>query len=188
MVRDWHPGVPVGNDVHQQSDTVNPGTRENPTREHLLLTVLGKDPTPARYTLGEREIESRLAPLALFELLPEEDRPDRMLALCTPEAKQDSWPLLEDALDARCPIEAAEVPSGDGQSDNHVLGEPSFERRQDKACRVPARPTKGMPCRDALLQEHGYLVPRFLAEDLGTGLDAVLDEVLRALASRRPSS
>ena len=38
--------------------------------------------------------------------------------------------------------------------------------------------------KDALLQEHGYLVLRFLAEDLGTRLDAVLDEVLRALAGR----
>ena len=38
--------------------------------------------------------------------------------------------------------------------------------------------------KDALLQEHGYMVLRFLAEDLGTRLDAVLDEVLRALAGR----
>ena len=38
--------------------------------------------------------------------------------------------------------------------------------------------------KDALLQEHGYLVLRFLAEDLGTRLEAVLDEVLRALARR----
>ena len=38
--------------------------------------------------------------------------------------------------------------------------------------------------KDALLQEHGYLVLRFLAEDLGTRLDAVLDQVLRALAGR----
>ena len=44
--------------------------------------------------------------------------------------------------------------------------------------------------KDALLQEHGYLVLRFLAEDLGTRLDAVLDEVLRALAgrTRRPGA
>ena len=42
--------------------------------------------------------------------------------------------------------------------------------------------------KDALLQEHGYLVLRFLAEDLGTGLDAVLDEVSRALARRMPRS
>ena len=44
--------------------------------------------------------------------------------------------------------------------------------------------------KDALLQAHGYLVLRFLAEDLGTRLDAVLDEVLRALAgrARRPGA
>ena len=38
--------------------------------------------------------------------------------------------------------------------------------------------------KDAMLQEHGYLVLRFLAEDLGTRLDAVLDDILRALARR----
>ncbi len=36
--------------------------------------------------------------------------------------------------------------------------------------------------KDALLQEHGYVVLRFLAEDLGPRLDSVLDEILRALA------
>ena len=39
--------------------------------------------------------------------------------------------------------------------------------------------------KDALLQENGYLVLRFLAEDLGSRLDEVLDEILRALARRR---
>ncbi len=38
--------------------------------------------------------------------------------------------------------------------------------------------------KDALLQENGYLVLRFLAEDLGTRLDAVFDQVERALAHR----
>ena len=38
--------------------------------------------------------------------------------------------------------------------------------------------------KDALLQENGYLVLRFLAEDLGTRLNDVLDEILRALANR----
>ena len=38
--------------------------------------------------------------------------------------------------------------------------------------------------KDALLQESGYLVLRFLAEDLGMRLDDVLDEILRALANR----
>ena len=39
--------------------------------------------------------------------------------------------------------------------------------------------------KDALLQEHGYLVLRFLAEDVGKRLDYVLDGILRALSHRR---
>jgi very-short-patch-repair endonuclease len=38
--------------------------------------------------------------------------------------------------------------------------------------------------KDALLQQHGYLVLRFLAEDAGKQLDHVLDAVLAALANR----
>jgi very-short-patch-repair endonuclease len=37
-----------------------------------------------------------------------------------------------------------------------------------------------------LLQENGYLVLRFLAEDLAKELDAVLDGILRSLSTRRP--
>lgn len=42
--------------------------------------------------------------------------------------------------------------------------------------------------KDTLLQENGYLVLRFLAEDVGKRLDEVLNAILRALAhrSRRP--
>jgi very-short-patch-repair endonuclease len=36
--------------------------------------------------------------------------------------------------------------------------------------------------KDALLQENGYLVLRFLAEDMGKYLDQVLDAILRALS------
>ena len=38
--------------------------------------------------------------------------------------------------------------------------------------------------KDALLQEHGYFVLRFLAEDVGKRLDNVLDAILRILALR----
>lgn len=38
--------------------------------------------------------------------------------------------------------------------------------------------------KDAMLQSHGYLVLRFLADDLGKELDAVLDTVLRMMAWR----
>ncbi len=39
--------------------------------------------------------------------------------------------------------------------------------------------------KDLLLQENGYIVLRFLAEDVGKELDTVLDAILRTLASRR---
>jgi hypothetical protein len=35
--------------------------------------------------------------------------------------------------------------------------------------------------KDMLLQQHGYFVLRFLAEDVGKQLDTVLDAILRAL-------
>ncbi len=38
--------------------------------------------------------------------------------------------------------------------------------------------------KDQLLQEHGYLVLRFLAEDVGKELDMVLDAILRSLSNR----
>ncbi len=38
--------------------------------------------------------------------------------------------------------------------------------------------------KDLLLQESGYFVLRFLAEDLGKSLDSVLDTILRTLAHR----
>ena len=39
--------------------------------------------------------------------------------------------------------------------------------------------------KDALLQENGYLVLRFLAEDVGERLDEILDAILRAIENRR---
>ena len=39
--------------------------------------------------------------------------------------------------------------------------------------------------KDLLLQENGYFVLRFLAEDVGKHLDAVLDAILRSMSHRR---
>jgi very-short-patch-repair endonuclease len=39
--------------------------------------------------------------------------------------------------------------------------------------------------KDQLLQENGYFVLRFLAEDVGKHLDLVLDTIQRAMFSRR---
>lgn len=60
--------------------------------------MLGTNPRPARYTLSGSQADAPLAPLALVKLLPEDRKPCRILALCTSEAKEQSWPLLEEGL------------------------------------------------------------------------------------------
>ena len=87
-----------------------------PKTEHVLLTVLGNSPQQTLYSFNEREWEAKVAPIALFQLLPEHERPDRVLALCTPEAKQVSWPLLEEGLGQLCQTEAVDVSGADTQA------------------------------------------------------------------------
>ncbi len=100
------------------SSSVTSSAGDDPALEHVLLTVLGKNPKSARYALGDREAEAKLAPVALFNLLWPTKRPDRVLALCcTREAKRDSWPLLYDALGDRCQVVLVEVSGGDTQED-----------------------------------------------------------------------
>lgn len=50
------------------------------TREHVLLTVLSTNPDSAHYNVDARDTEAQVAPAAL-ELLPEAERPARMVAL-----------------------------------------------------------------------------------------------------------
>ena len=100
--------------------------REHPAREHVLLTVLGVRPQTASYVLGVRHAEARLAPVALLDLLSPADRPDRVVAVCTPEAKRESWPILEAALRGRYPVERIDVASGMAQADvDSYLGQVS---------------------------------------------------------------
>ncbi len=89
------------------------GAPDETVRDHVLLTVLGTAPHAARYRLGDREVEQPLAPLALYDLLAQPDRPGRVAALCTPEAQRDSWPALETALDGRCRTELVRVCGGE---------------------------------------------------------------------------
>lgn len=88
-------------------------------REHVLLTVLGTTPRPACYTLEDRRVEAALAPLALVELLDE--RPDRVLAICTSAAEAASLPLLREGLQDRIPVATVPVPDGLAQEDISVF-------------------------------------------------------------------
>jgi very-short-patch-repair endonuclease len=74
----------------------------------------------------------------------------------------DGWGRMEvDLLCAESKI-AIELDGGPH------LGDPDAYRRDRR--------------KDALLQENGYLVLRFLAEDVGKYLDQVLEAILRALS------
>ena len=88
-----------------------------PAHKHMLLTVLGTNKSLVRYVLEDREAESQLAPIALLDLLPQAERPDRVAALCTPEAKHETWPLLESALRGKCHLERIDVAGGTTHED-----------------------------------------------------------------------
>jgi len=66
--------------------------------EVILVTVLGTNPQPACYTLNGRNVEANLASLALLQLLPEKDIPSQILALCTADAKEKSYRILEQSI------------------------------------------------------------------------------------------
>ncbi len=89
-------------------------------RGHVLLTVLGKRKVRTIYALEHRRFLATLAPVALIELLPEASRPERLVAICTPEAAVATWPILVEELDHRnkeCESERIDVPSGSDQAD-----------------------------------------------------------------------
>ncbi|MHB8898036.1 MAG: TOTE conflict system archaeo-eukaryotic primase domain-containing protein [Thermoguttaceae bacterium] len=77
----------------------------------------------------------------------------------------DGWGNME--VDLLCQDARLAVELDGGQH----LGSPDAYRRDRR--------------KDALLQEHGYFVLRFLVADIGTNLDGVLDTILRALTHRR---
>ena len=77
----------------------------------------------------------------------------------------DSWGHME--VDLPCSDARVAIELDGGQ---HLASAEAYRRDRRK---------------DAFLQEHGYFVLRFLAEDVGQHLDAVLDAILRALAHRR---
>ena len=111
----------MGNDIpgNSANSQLPQSTNQAPGgEEHLLLTVLGTNPRQTRYVLDNQEpVEAKLAPVALLNLLPHADTPDRVMAICTPEAQESSWPLLESALAGRCQADLVPVSSGDGEDD-----------------------------------------------------------------------
>lgn len=74
---------------------------------HTLVTVLGTEAKSVVYRLGGVSVDAQLAPLALLKVIPEEERPEEIVAFCTPEAMEKSLPTLRDT--AGVPVRAVEI-------------------------------------------------------------------------------
>jgi len=83
----------------------------------VLLTALGIQANPARYRLGEREHEARLAPIALVRLAPEP--PSVVLAVCTAKAREKTLDVLRMEL-AELPVEVRPIDVPDGVSIDEI--------------------------------------------------------------------
>jgi len=81
------------------------------SREHVLLTILGINPRSAVYGLGDVHREANLSTLALLELLEQTDRPSRVLAICTSEAREQTWEILQRGLARDIHADPVEVPN-----------------------------------------------------------------------------
>jgi CRISPR-associated DxTHG motif protein len=60
--------------------------------------------------MADRVYSAKLSPIALFNLLPEEERFHKVVALCTNDALNDTFPILNDGLPIPC--EPKKIPVG----------------------------------------------------------------------------
>lgn len=75
--------------------------------KHILLTALGTNPRAAVYCIAEKTKEAQISTIALLSLLPEGERPDEIIALCTQEAK-NTFPILQNNVALPCTM--VEIP------------------------------------------------------------------------------
>src|ERR1022692_4626150 len=90
------------------------------TTQHILLTALGRERWNTVYELHGSTVEEPLAPLALLRLLPQDARPNRVLALCTKVAKSTTWPTLADGVRTILGIEAEPLDIPDGRTEDEI--------------------------------------------------------------------
>ncbi len=76
--------------------------------EHILITVLNNNPREAKYSLNEKTFNSTISTIALVELLPEDEKPDTVIAVCTEEAKNETYNTLKAALKGKCKVSSIE--------------------------------------------------------------------------------
>lgn len=150
--------------------TVEPVPAPAKAPSHVLLTVLGTNPRAACYSLAGRSCEALIAPLALLRLLPSEERPDCVIALCTEEAGRDSLPLLMEQLPPGIGLQEVAVPSGYSQHDINTFLTSATEA-------IPRR--GGEPLQLTLDVTHGFRHFSFLTYLAGLYLVSLRDLDLR---------
>lgn len=79
------------------------------------MTSLGILAKNATYELNGRTYSSELAPLALYHLLPEEERFEKAVVLCTEKAKETTFPILKAKLPIECKL--VDIPDGESKID-----------------------------------------------------------------------
>ena len=90
------------------------GQNESSSEAHrVLVTALGVNPQPVRYELRGETYEAKLAPVALVNLLPREERPREIYALCTKESGKDTYDLLVQQLTGICDVRKIDIPDGE---------------------------------------------------------------------------
>ncbi len=82
---------------------------------HYLLTALGVRSYETTYELEGRTATAPLSPLALLELLQGEQRPDRVVVMLTPSARESTWPDFQEALNflsGTLEVDPVDIPEG----------------------------------------------------------------------------
>jgi CRISPR-associated DxTHG motif protein len=90
------------------------------TLQHILLTALGREQRSTVYELHGSTVEEPLAPLALLRLLPQDARPNRVLALCTEGARHATWETFANGVRQTLHIEAERLGIPDGKTADEI--------------------------------------------------------------------
>ena len=88
--------------------------------EHILLTSLGVQARETRYQWEGQEATALLTPLALVRLLDPSQRPNRVVAVITQEAKDQTWETFREGICQALGFEPQWVLIPDGNSSDEI--------------------------------------------------------------------
>jgi hypothetical protein len=90
------------------------------TAQHILLTAFGREQRNTVYELHGSTVEEPLAPLALLRLLPQDARPNRVVALCTQGARRATWETFANGVRQTLDMEAERLDIPDGRTADEI--------------------------------------------------------------------